>query len=152
MAQQDAVMARIGAGVELAQRGERDAARSLLDEIWADIGAGGDPFHRCALAHWMADLQDDPHDELRWDQRALEAADEITEERAQQGGVAGSVKGFYPSLHLNIGDVYRRLGDIGRARDHLARGRACVDTLDDEGYGRMIRDGLERLAARLVEA
>ncbi|MGS2645463.1 hypothetical protein [Streptosporangium sp. G12] len=149
MTEPDVTMARIGQGVELGRRGEREAARKLFSELWEEIGVTGDPLHRCALAHWMADVQDEVKEELLWDLRALEAADLVTDERAQQAGVAGPVSGFYPSLHLNLGDAYRRFGDLDRARDHLERGRAAVGALGDDGYGQMIRQGLDRLAGRL---
>ena len=56
----DPTMTRIGHGMELSQRGEHEAARLVFTEIWDDIGGvNGDPFHRCALAHSMADVQDD---------------------------------------------------------------------------------------------
>ncbi|MFF0312598.1 hypothetical protein ACFYSC_34655 [Streptosporangium sp. NPDC004379] len=146
----DAMMARIGQGIELGNRGEREAARLLFSDLWEEIGVSGDPVHRCTLAHSMADVQDDVHEELLWDLRALEAADLITDERARQAGVTGSARGLYPSLHLNLADAYHRLGDLGRAHDHLARGRAAVDALGDDGYGRMITQGLDRLADRLA--
>ncbi|GAB2477649.1 hypothetical protein [Streptosporangium sandarakinum] len=146
----DAMMARIGQGIELGHRGEREAARLLFSGLWDEIGASGDPMHRCALAHSMADVQDDVREELLWDLRALEAAELITDERARQAGVIGSASGLYPSLHLNLADAYHRLGDLGRARDHLARGRAAVGALGDDGYGQMIRRGLDRLADRLA--
>ncbi len=149
MDQPDEFMRRIGEGIGLSQRGERDAARALFLRIWDELGDEGDALHRCALAHHLADVQDDPREELAWDLRALTAADSVTEERARQAGVAGSVRGFYPSLHLNLGDVYRRLGDRKRAREHLERGRAAAGVLDDDGYGKMIKGGLERLAERL---
>lgn len=152
MTEPDVTMARMGRGVELGQRGEREAARELFSELWEEIGVTGDPLHRCALAHSMADVQDEVKEELLWDLRALEAADLVTDERARQAGVAGPVSGFYPSLHLNLGDAYRRLGDLDRARDHLERGRAVVGALGDDGYGQMIRQGLERLADRLRTA
>jgi hypothetical protein len=147
----DAVMARIGEGIALRERGERVAARDLFAQVWSEIGGeNGDPFHRCALAHSMADVQDDVHEELAWDLRALAAADLLTDERAARGGVAGSVAGFYPSLHLNLGECYRKLGEVDRAREHLDRGRASVDALGNDGYGQMIKGGLDRLADRLL--
>lgn len=147
------IMAAIGQGIELSQQGQREAARGLFAEVWNDIGGeSGDPFHRCALAHWMADVQDDVHEELIWDLRALQAADLITEERAAQAGVASPVVGFYPSLHLNVGECYRKLGDLDRAREHLERGRVAVGALGDDGYGQMIKGGLDQLAERLTLA
>jgi hypothetical protein len=64
----DATMTRIGRGMELGQRGEREAARVVFAKIWSDIGCDdGDPLHRCAVAHAMADVQDDVREELIWD-------------------------------------------------------------------------------------
>lgn len=89
MTEPDAVMARIGEGIALRARGERVAARELFAQVWSEIGGeAGDPFHCCALAHSMADVQDDLHEELAWDLRALAAADLLTDERAARGGVA----------------------------------------------------------------
>jgi tetratricopeptide (TPR) repeat protein len=146
----DATMVRIGEGIALSQRGEREAARQLFDLVWNDIGGeAGDPLHRCALAHSMADVQEDVKEELVWDLRALAAADLLTDARAAQAGVTSPVAAFYPSLHLNLAECYRKIGDLDQARQHLSRGRALVSTLPDDGYGRTIKGALERLAERL---
>ena len=148
----DTVMERISAAVTAYGSGDRDGARQQLAEIWAEIQSG-DPLHRCFLAHYMADLQDDVRDELRWDLRALAAADDVTEERAQafarQFNGALDVRALYPSLHLNLGDDYRRLGATAQAREHLALAQSCMHVLPDDGYGRMIRGGIANLAQRL---
>jgi hypothetical protein len=146
----DATMTQIGRGMELAQRGEQEAARKVFAQVWSGIGQeGGDPLHRCAVAHAMADVQDDVHEELIWDLRALAAADRITDGRAAQAGVTSPVSGFWPSLHLNVGERYRKLGDLGKAREHLQRGQATVGSLPADGYGRLVKRGLDRLAERL---
>lgn len=62
-----------------------------------------------------------------------------------------SVRGLYPSLYLNVGEAYRKVGQLQYAREHLDRGRAATDALGDDAYGRMIQGGLERLASRLDE-
>jgi len=148
----DATMTQIGKGIELGRQGEREAARGLFANAWSDMGEeSGDPFHRCALAHSMADVQEDVHDELVWDLRALEAADLLTDERAAQAGVTSPVAGFYPSLHLNLGECYRKLGDLEVAREHLERGQAAVGALGNDDYGQMIKSGLNRLAERLAD-
>ncbi|MFW3173080.1 hypothetical protein [Geodermatophilus sp. CPCC 206100] len=145
----DETMARIGAAVTRAQRGEPDAARRELTSLWNELGPGGDPLHRCTLAHHLADLQEDPREELAWDQRALAAADAVTDERAAAAGATGPVAAFYPSLHLNLGEDHRKLGDLPAARRHLELGRAAAGELSDDGYGAMVRGGLEALATRL---
>lgn len=150
MGKPDATMIRIGEGIALSQGGERAAARALFAQLWSDLGGeDADPLHRCALAHSMADVLDDVQEELLWDLRALEAADLLTNERAAEAGIASPVAGFYPSLHLNLDDCYRRLGNLGLARQHLDRARAALAALRADGYGQMIKAGLHRLAERL---
>ncbi|MFE7115407.1 hypothetical protein ACFU99_08285 [Streptomyces sp. NPDC057654] len=148
----DPTIIRIGHGVELHhQRGRREAARDLFTAVWDDIGGErGDPLHVCVLAHAMADVQDDVRQELVWDLRALAAVGTVTDERAARAGVTLSAAGLYPSLHLNVGDCYRRLGDLPRAREHLQQARAAIGALGDDEYGQLIKGGLEQLAQQLA--
>jgi hypothetical protein len=148
--QQDDVMAEIAATVALGHRGDPATARLRFTEIWEGVGPSGDPLHRCALAHYAADVQPDLNEELRWDLRALEAVDEITDQRAKDYHQSLAVAAFLPSLHLNLADVYRRLGARTRAKHHVAEAQAAVGSLGDDGYGRMIRDGISRCAARIA--
>ncbi|OXM73014.1 MULTISPECIES: hypothetical protein [Amycolatopsis] len=120
-----------------AMTAEPAEARRILLRLWEE----GPAVDRCAAAHFLADRQDSPEEELRWDLRALEVA---------RAADPAEVRGFFPSLHLNLGDVYRRLGDVRRAREHLAEAQAEIGTLADDGYGGMIRDGIARLAQRLA--
>jgi hypothetical protein len=146
----DPTLIRIGEVVQLSHQREREAARHQFAEIWDEIGGErGDPLHRCTLAHAMADVQDDVREELVWDQRALAAADLITDARVVQAGVALPVAGWYPSLHLNLTECYRKLGDLARAREHLRQAQATISVLGDDEYGRLIRNGLEQVAERL---
>ncbi|MEU7920607.1 MULTISPECIES: tetratricopeptide repeat protein [Micromonospora] len=148
----DETLARINQGVQLHHhQGQREAARGLFAQIWDEIGGEqGDPLHVCVLAHSMADVQDDAHQELIWDQRALAAADLLTDDRVAQAGVPMSVAGLYPSLHLNLGECYRKLGDLGRARECLQRAQAGIGALGDDDYAQLIKGGLDRLAQQLT--
>jgi hypothetical protein len=146
----DPTIIRIGEAVQLSHQGEREAARLLFAELWDEIGGEqGDPLHVCTLAHAMADVQDDVRQELVWDQRALAAADLLTDERVAEAGVTLPVAGLYPSLHLNLSECYRKLGDLDRAREHFQRAQATIGALGDDEYGQMIRDGMERIAEQL---
>ncbi|MFB9445358.1 hypothetical protein [Dactylosporangium vinaceum] len=147
----DATLARIAEAVALHHgQGRRAAARERFAEIWADIGGErGDPLPVCVLAHSMADVQDDPRDELVWDLRALDAAGRITDEQVAAAGVPLSVAGLYPSLYLNLAECHRKLGEVDQARAYLQRARDTIGALGDDDYGRLIRDGLARVAEQL---
>ncbi|MFD9307041.1 hypothetical protein ACFWCB_30955 [Streptomyces sp. NPDC060048] len=141
-ASEDAVMTRIGQAVILLHAGDREEARNRLGEIWSEIGEDGDSLHRCTLAHYMADAQDDPAEELAWDLRALTAAD--------GPGPAPAVRVFYPSLHLSLAADYVKLRRPEAARIHLARARAATGALGDDGYGDGVRAAIARLERRLA--
>lgn len=147
----DEMMASIGEAVGWGHAGRVDEARERLTALWGRIGADGDPLHRCSLAHYLADLQDDPAEELRWDLRALDAAEVLTDVRAQRHHATLTVEGMRPSLHLNLAEDYRKLGRPDEAREQLALARRHVAVLPDDDYGRMIRSGIGRLAAELAE-
>lgn len=147
----DDVMARIVAAVELGRSGDRTAARAALDALWTEIGEDdGDAFHRCVLAHFVADLQDDDRAELRWDERALAAVAAVTDERAQEYDRSLQVRRFMPSLYLSLADDHRRLGDMERAREFLDLARSVSDVLDDDPYGRLVLGAVEDVARAIA--
>ncbi|MFJ5305106.1 hypothetical protein [Streptomyces sp. NPDC088350] len=148
----DALLTRIGQVVMLHHGGDREEARDRLLGLWAELGEDGDPLHRCTLAHYLADTQDDPTDELAWDLRALSAADELTDgretgETGEEGAIA--VRAFYASLHLNLAADYVKLGRADAARTHLHRARGACAVLADDGYGNGVRAAISRLELRL---
>ncbi|MEU0642508.1 hypothetical protein [Streptomyces umbrinus] len=151
----DAMMTRIGQVAMLLHGGDREEARGRFLDLWTEIGEDGDALHRCTLAHYMADAQDDPTDELAWDLRALSAADALTDALTdtrlveQQQSIA--VRAFYPSLHLSLAVDYANLGRSEAARSHLRRARDTVDVLGDDAYGDGVRAGIGRLELRLDE-
>ncbi|MFP1629271.1 hypothetical protein ACLB9X_29795 [Streptomyces sp. 5K101] len=145
----DAVMTRIGQAAMLLHGGDREEARHRFASIWAEISDAGDALHRCTLAHYMADAQDDPDDELAWDLRALAAAESLSEERTVRHEQSPAVRALYPSLHLNLAADYIKLRHPEAARAHLDRARAATDALADDGYGHGVRAAIDRLERAL---
>ncbi|MEU2727038.1 hypothetical protein ABZ650_04775 [Streptomyces griseoviridis] len=172
----DEVMTRIGQSVILHHAGDREEARHRFLALWAEIGEHGEALHRCTLAHYLADTQDDPSDELAWDLRALTAAEELSDDRLDDDrldegrldddrldddrlddgrptGRAGAVavRALYPSLHLNLAADYAKLGRSGAARSHLRRARGAAETLAEDRYGDGVRAAISRLELSLGE-
>lgn len=136
-------MDRITASVTKGRAGDSESARLELLSIWDDIGVGGDPFHRCTLAHYLADLFGHPAQALVWDVRALDAADELSDQRARRFETSLRVAAFYPSLHLNIADNLRRLSAFDAAQEHIEATRRACSSLGDEDYGRSIKSSID---------
>jgi hypothetical protein len=141
------MLARISDALGLYNSGRRAEAREAFAQLWAEA-SDGDPFHQCVLAHYMADAQDEPLDELEWDRKALAAADRISRERPDAASL--TVLSLYPSLHLNLADVLHRVGQTEEARKHVKLAQQSTGALAEDAYGQMIRSGVERLAARLA--
>ncbi|MFF5480524.1 hypothetical protein ACFY5C_24730 [Streptomyces sp. NPDC012935] len=144
----DAVLTRIGQVVMLHHAGDREEARRRLLDLWTELGEDGDPLHRCTLAHYLADTQDDPSDELAWDLRALTEAESAG---VGDGRDAPAVRALYPSLHLNLAADYVKLDRAEAARVHLRRARGAAGALADDRYGDGVRAEIRRLEVWLGE-
>ncbi|MSW64513.1 MAG: hypothetical protein F2825_06445 [Actinobacteria bacterium] len=123
-----------------------DQARARLGELW---DRATDPLHRCGIAHSLADLQAEVADELAWDERALAAVADVDDARVQAAGAGAQVAAFLPSLHTNLADDHRRLGDPDRARQHLALARASIGALGDDAYGDLLRSAVGHVQGAL---
>ncbi|WP_432068039.1 hypothetical protein [Streptomyces sp. C10-9-1] len=139
---------RIGQAVMLLHVGDREEARQRFAALWAETADSCDALHRCTLAHYMADAQDDPEDELAWDLRALALAEgDGRDGRAR--GEALALRVLKPSLHLSLAADYLKLRRPEAARDHLDRARATTGALADDGYGHGVRAEIARLGRAL---
>lgn len=130
-------------------RGETSQGRAMLLTLWRALPPDGERLQACVIAHFLADTEAEVADELEWDLRALEAA---TGARDTEDGIAGSIvpETFLASLHLNVGDAYRRLGDRAQARRYALQALSRIDALPDGGYGATIAAATHRLWARLA--
>jgi hypothetical protein len=146
----DPIMEAVGRAVMAGQNGDKAAARAILLDLWSAIGVVGDPLHRCTIAHSMADLYEDAAQALAWDIRALDAADAATDERVQAHHAGLQLAGFYPSLHLNLADDYRRLASFAAAETHLAEADKSASNLPEGPYGDLILSGIKGVAAAIA--
>ncbi|MEU9148863.1 hypothetical protein [Streptomyces sp. NPDC048349] len=142
----DPIMEAIGHAVTEGRVGDRASARRELLGLWSEIGVTGDPLHRCSLAHYLADLYEDPAQALAWNVRALDAADAVTERRVQEHDAGLHIAGFYPSLHLNLADDYRRLGSFAAAAEHIQAAEAHAPSLPQTPYGDLLRRAIRQVA------
>ncbi|PXA84975.1 hypothetical protein DMC47_38625 [Nostoc sp. 3335mG] len=145
-----AEMEEIMQAVATLQSGERDAARDQLLRLWSRCSEQGTPLQRCTTAHFLADTETDAARELAWDLLALEAATGSGDEDRDPLDI--SLASFLPSLHLNVGDAYRRLGNQERAARYAGYGLARAASLNDDGYGYIVRAGLNRLRRCLEDS
>jgi tetratricopeptide (TPR) repeat protein len=90
-------------GTQAEFHGLIDQARSLYQKAWA---AAQDDYDACIAAHYVARHQENHRDRLHWNQLALDKANAVP---------GDSVREFYPSLLLNVGQSYELLGDLKEA-------------------------------------
>lgn len=135
------------AAIGLAQTGDRMIGRQALLACWEQTDLPEHAF-RCVLAHYLADVEDSVDDEVAWDTTALAEYAHLRGADLAAVGIPDAT-GLAPSLHLNLGDGFLRQGRTAEAAEQLSAGLEAVAALGDDGYGRMIRDGLDRLASRI---
>ena len=90
-------------GTQAEFEGKPDNARALYWQAW---NSAQDDFDACIAAHYVARFQDNPEAALRWNQEALNRANAAPPELIQD---------FFPSLYLNLGRSFERLGNIDEA-------------------------------------
>jgi hypothetical protein len=99
---------------------QQDEARGFYRQAWQ---LAKDNYEACIAAHYMARLQETPDEEMRWNMEALDCATRVKDAR---------VKEFYPSLFLNMGHSYERIGRADEAQRYydLAVQLGAVHHLD----------------------
>ncbi|MGA8046614.1 MAG: hypothetical protein WCA30_10175 [Dermatophilaceae bacterium] len=136
--------------VGLALGGEKELGRDALSDCWTGT-TDTDHAQRCVIAHYLADLQSSLEGEVAWDEAALAEFAHVTDEDLASVGIL-SAAAMAPSLHLNLGDGYLRQGRLDAARAQLDAAMRARSALSSDGYGDLIRAGLDRLQQRLHDA
>ncbi len=96
-------------GTQAEFRGRMDEAQRLYQRAW-EIST--DDYEACIAAHYVARHQPTLQETLRWNQIALDHAEAAPDDRVGK---------FYPSLYLNLGRSYERLGDQAEAQRYYDR-------------------------------
>jgi len=115
----------------IAYDGEPEKANLYYRQAW-DAAINNE--ERFIAAHYVARVQATASEKLRWDRIALAEALSVDKEY---------VKSAYPSLYLNLGKCYEDMTDFKMAIQHYEQGLAFSAFLNDDGYSKMIKLGLE---------
>lgn len=118
-------------GMAAEGQGQMEIAIGLFRRAWEEAS---NDFERFTAAHYVARHQKTVTDKLKWDETTLQLALNIDEE---------SMKAYYPSLYLNIAKCYEDLQDFENARNNYRLALSFADSLPPDGYGKMIRSGID---------
>jgi rifampin ADP-ribosylating transferase len=124
-------------GMEREGQGQKKEALNLFQQAWKEAS---NDFEKLTSAHYLARHQENIEDKLKWDETALQLALNINND---------TVRGFYPSLYLNIGKCYEDLNDSNNARKNYQLALYFAHLLPDNGYGNMIKGGIMNGIARV---
>lgn len=125
-------------GMQAEGRGDLEAAKALFEQAWE---ARDDDYDASVAAHYVARHQESAADVLLWNERALEHADAVGDER---------VRGFYPSLYLNLGWAHEQLERPREAQRFYVLAAGAQEELGDDAYGDVVRDGVRRGLQRIA--
>lgn len=125
--------------MQLEGEGQPAEAAKLFYQAWNEASNEKEKF---TAAHYVARHQNSIADKLEWDLIALQFALAID---------SPEIKSVFPSLYLNIAKDLEDLGDLAKAREnyHLALGYTLY--LAEDGYGNMIKAGINKGIERLNE-
>ncbi len=112
-----------------------EASRAFLS-AWDE---STDDFERCIAAHYVARHQQNLVDALLWNQRSLDHANAVGDDRVRE---------FYPSLYLNLGKAHEDLGNREESKRFYEMAAAAVDSLPDGRYGDVVREAVGRALIR----
>lgn len=118
-------------GMDLEGEGKPEEAYQLFQKAWNESSGN---FEKFIAAHYIARHQKSTADKLTWDKTALDLALKINDD---------TMKANYPSLYLNIGKCYEDLNDFEKARENYQSALSFSDCLPNDGYGKMIKSGIE---------
>lgn len=144
------LLERAHQGLRLHISGEHDAARSLLQSLWDELGNHGNPLIRCCTAHYLADLQTSAECSLQWNLLARQEADRIADPDGVDAELGVSGRQLYPSLLLNLCEDYRKLGRRQQAHEVLEEARLAVSRSGPAAYAAGIGAALDGVADRLA--
>jgi tetratricopeptide (TPR) repeat protein len=124
-------------GMELEGEGKKEEALKIFKLAWDEAATD---FEKFTAAHYVARHQRSVSDKLKWDEISLSFALKINDE---------NMKRTYPSLYLNIGKCYEDLNDFDNARKNYEVANTFTCYLSDDGYGKMIKEGIINGIARV---
>ena len=136
--QENPVVKLCARGMALEGEAKSAEALALFNEAWH---IASDDFEKFTAAHYIARHQGTVAGKLTWDETALRHALKISDE---------SVRQVLPSLYLNIGKCHEDLGNAGAASESYHSAAAYCEHLPDDGYGTMIRQGVQAGIARVT--
>ncbi len=117
-------------GMMLEGEGKHDEAALLFNQAWNEAE---NPTEKFTAAHYIARHQDSVADKLKWDEIALDLALQVD---------SLEIKGVYPSLYLNVAKCHEDLNDFAKANENYQLALSFTTVLPDDGYGNMIRAGI----------
>ena len=126
-------------GLEMEARIKPIKAKGLFLQAWDESKTD---FEKFTEVHYVARQQSTIKEKLEWDKTSLDLALKIDDK---------SIQASYPSLHLNIAKCYEDLQDIENARNYYQLALSFTGFLEDNGYGKMIKAGIENGIKRVSE-
>jgi rifampin ADP-ribosylating transferase len=108
-------------GMQSEETGHFEAAVRLFDQAWNEAS---NDFERFIAAWYIAGLQTEAAEKLKWYESALQLAFSVNNEM---------VKAAFPSLYTRLANCYEELRDVDRAKQHRGLASASVSQPSDNG-------------------
>jgi tetratricopeptide (TPR) repeat protein len=117
-------------GMMLEGEARYEEALVLFEQAWNQATNNTEKF---TAAHYVAHRQETVAGKLTWDETALNLALKIDTD---------GIKAVYPSLYLNVAKCYEDMQDVAKAHDNYLLALNYATFLPADGYGDMIKAGI----------
>lgn len=119
--------------------GNPNESLDLFTQAWDEANTGQE---KLIAAHYLARQQSSVEEKLVWDKKALHHALQLQDD---------SINTTLPSLYLNISKCYEDLKQWDEAFKNYKLAEDYVRFLANDGYGNMIRSGIQNGLKRLAD-
>jgi rifampin ADP-ribosylating transferase len=126
-------------GMMLEGEGKPEQALLLFEQAWNEATNNTEKF---TAAHYVARRQETIAGKLIWDETALNLALAIN---------TNEIKAIYPSLYLNVAKCYEDLQEFTQAHNNYLLALNFAVFLPADGYGDMIKAGINNGINRVKE-
>lgn len=120
--------------------GQTEEASKYFMQAWNEAKSDLEKF---IAAHYVARHQNSIADKLKWDETALQLAQQIKSE---------AINVSLPSLYLNIAKCYEDLKDYYQAWRNYQLAISFLSWLPDNGYGKMVKTAIQNGTERVSKA
>lgn len=145
MDENNRIVKLVNEGMQMEKVDKFDRAQELYTQAWNE---SSNDWEKCIAAHFVPRNITDLQEKLNWNLVAVNLANKVNNDE---------VKGYYPSLYVNVGLCYEKLLNYSEAKNYYNLASDKISDLPvnhesekyNEGIKQTIRESISRLEEKI---